>query len=90
MALGEEEHGQQRDQQDGTLQQQGRPVDGQRVQHREAARGIELAGDHDDRGDRRAQAAEREQYLGAVAGPSRQERLDQDADHRDTEHDEDR
>ena len=88
LALGEEEHRQQRHQQDGALQEQCRSVDGQRLQHRVAARWIELAGDHDDCGDRRGQAAEREQHLGAVAGPPRQERLDQDADHRDTEHDE--
>ena len=88
LALGEEEHGQQRHHQDGALQQQCRSVDSQCLQHRIAARGKELAGDHDDCGDRRDQAAEREQHLGAVAGPSRQERLDQHADHRDAEHDE--
>ena len=90
LPLGEEEHGEQRDQQDGALQQQSRSVNGQRVQHRVAARGIELPGDDDDGGDRRDQAAEREQDLGAVAGPPGQECFHQNADHRDAEDDENR
>jgi hypothetical protein len=86
--LGEKDHGEHGDQQDGTLQQQRRTVDSQRMQDRIAARGVELPGD-DDVGDGRGdQTPDRKHDLDAIACSPGQERLDEHAGHRNTEDDE--
>ena len=88
VTLGEKDHGEHRDQQDGALQQQSRAVDGQCLQHGAAAGGVKLPADDDDRDERGDQAAERKQDLSAVAGTSGQECLHQYTGHSNTEDDE--
>ena len=88
VTLGDKDHGEHRDQQDGALQQQRRAVDGQCMQHGSAARGVKLPADDDDGDERGDQAADRQQDLDAVAGSPGQERLDQDTGHGNAEDDE--
>jgi hypothetical protein len=89
--LGDEQHPQDRDHQDGTLQEQSRTVDDHGPDRRELpGTGAQSAVDADHADEGRQQPGQAEGDLDRVAAAAGQERLDEDAGHGDAEHDEHR
>ncbi len=90
--LGEGERGHQGHQQDRALEEERRAVHRDRAHRRHVrlAAGVAVRRQRDDGGERGGQADDGDGQLGGVAGPARQERLDQHAQHRRAEDDQHR